>query len=191
MSTITANNVTRVDGKPVLGWTLLSTTVASSDSTIDIINLSSDYFMYKFIWYGVEPSTDNIDFSARTSSDNGGDWDNATDDYEWCEHRISMNPTEAHVLRGKTEDAEFEFLDNQGSGSNEKGDFEITLFNPSDTEFTKFKWEGIYFRSIDSRWQHIISGGARVEAGVVNGVRFFYETGNIDTGTLKVYGVRA
>ncbi len=191
MSTITANNVMKVDGSPVLGWTLLSTTVASGDATIDITGLTSDYFAYKFIWYAIQPATDDRDIWMRTSSDNGISWDSAGSDYAWAVHEVSMATSPIHIVGGDSADSEISVIDSCGSATNETNDYEITLFNPSGTEYTKFKWEGFTVISVAAAAEHVTGAGVRLEAAAVNGVRFLFETGNIAQGTLKVYGVRA
>ena len=193
MSTITANNVTRVDGGPVLGWALLSTTVASADATIDVTGLNSDYFMYKFVWYGVQPDTESTTkFHIRTSSDNGASFDAGVSDYAWGNHRVSMTTSPAHDPEGDNADSEIQINGNDalGTNANELMDLEITLFNPSATEYTKVKWEGTYFDA-GVLGNHIVGAGVRLSAAAVDGVRFLYSTGNISVGTLKVYGVRA
>jgi len=185
MATIQTENLLGLDNKPLDGWTLLSTTVASSDSTIDIINLSSDYFMYKFIWYGVKPSTDGETFTIRTSSDNGGSWDSSSTHYAWVWHSIP-----SHTLVGDNSDNEITITDNNGNSTNEASDWEITCFNPTGPEYTKFKWEGNQLdQSTDGNL--IFGGGLRLESAAVDGVRFLFESGNIASGTLWVYGVKA
>ncbi len=192
MSTITANNVTKVDGSPVLGWTLLSTTVASGDATIDITGLTSDYYMYKFFWYGVQPSDDaTIFFVASTSTDNGSTFDAGGSDYEWANHEVSMATSPAHVVTGEEDNSAFAFHSVvSGNAANELSDFEITLFNPSATEYTKAVHSGLHISSTGVI-RHTMGANARVDTTTVNAIQFKFTIGNIDLGTLKVYGVRA
>jgi len=173
-------------------WELLSTTTASNDATIDITNLSSTHFVFKFIWYGLDPVTDGAEFFMRTDSDNGASFDAGTSDYGWVHHHVEMDPTTpAHAVTGDNADSEIQLFVNHGSAANELGDIEITLFNPSGTEFTKVKWKGLYFNSALSRYAHVMGAGVRLSAANVDAVRFLYSTGNINAGTLKVYGIKA
>jgi len=190
MATIQTENLLGLDNKPLDGWTLLSTTVASSDSTIDIINLSSDYFMYKFVWYGVKPSSDDVDFNIRTSSDNGSSWDSSSSDYAWIWHRVGATGSPAHLLVGDNADGEITVRDSNGNATNESSDWEITCFNPSGTEYTKFKWEGNQMNA-STEGNLIFGGGLRLSTTAVDGVRFLFDSGNIASGTLWVYGVKA
>ncbi len=193
--TIQTENLLDLDNKPLDGWTLLSTTVVSgTPSEIDVINLSSDYFAYKFVWYAIKPATDGVDLYIRTSSD-GVSWDSTGSDYAWARHGGKIDTTPSHVVAGDNLDAQINTVIDKGAAANENADMEITLFNPSGTEYTKFIWNSIGRPSEDItgsvdpwRW---IGGGIRLEAAAVNGVRFLMSSGNITSGTLWVYGIKA
>ena len=127
----------------------------------------------------------------RTSSDNGGTWDAGSSDYAISRHRVDMTTSAGHTVVGNAGLGYISFFGNNGNLANELNDVEITLFNPSSTEYTKFKWEGIYSDDDPAGFTHYVGAGVRKEAAAVNGVRFIYESGNIATGTLWVYGIRA
>jgi len=172
-------------------WELISTTTASDDATIDIINLSSD-FVYKFFWYGLQPATDAQQLNIRTSTNNGGDWDAGASDYAWTTHEVPMTTSPSHLPGGDDADSRILVLLGPGSATNETADLEVTLFNPSGTEFTKFQWETTLFdSSFFDLWETITGAGVRLSAADVDGVRFFHTSGNIASGTLKVYGLRS
>ena len=195
--TLVTTNLTDGSGAALLGggWDFIETQVASGDATIDVINLSSDYFVYKFIWYGVQPATESTTkFYIRTSSTNGSTWDGGSTNYAWANHRVSMATSPAHDPEGDNSDSEIQVNGNDalGTNANELMDLEVTLFNPAGTEFTKVKWEGCYFDSAATPLgNHIVGAGIRLSAAAVNGVRFIYSTGNIEVGTLWVYGIKA
>jgi len=172
-------------------WELLQTQVASASATIDVIDvITSDYFLYKFFWYAIKPTTDSRDLFMRTSTDNGGAWDGAASDYAWCTHRIAFEDQSTAVV-GDDADSEIELIPLAGSATNETSDLEVTLFNPSGTEFTKFKWELLY-TNVQAEYRHLVGAGMRLSAADVTGVRFLFESGStIASGTLKVYGLRA
>jgi len=151
--------------------------------------LSSDYYMYKFVWYGIQPVSD-ARFEMQTSSDNGVSFDSGASDYDYIAHQVTMATSPAHTVVGNDNATRIQFVEDAGNLANELIDLEITLFSPLRTEYTQIKFEGT---SLDDTivGTHIIGGGVRLEAAAVNGVRFFFNTGNIATGTLKVYGVRA
>ena len=191
--TLKTENLLGLDDKPLDGWTLLSTTVASSDATIDITGLSSDYFVYKFIWYAILPATTLQSLHILTSSDNGSNWDVGASDYAWANHRVTMTTVPGHTPTGDDADAQMVVTNTMDTGTDQTADLEITCFNPSGTEYTKFKWEvsGTMNNEGTSN-EHIMGAGLRLEAAAaVNGVRFLFASGNITSGQLWVYGIKA
>ena len=190
MGTLLADTIQSTSGGPFLGWTLLSTTVASGVATVDITGLTDEYAMYKFIWTGLAPATESTTkFFMRTDSANGVSFD--TSGYGWTNHRVAMAIGGDHDPEGDDSDSEMQINGNDalGTNANELMDVEITCFNPSGTEYTKFKWEGSYFDA-GVLGNHIVGAGVRLSAALVDAVQFLYSTGNIEVGTLKVYGVR-
>jgi len=187
--TVVTTNLTDSSGVAVLsgGWEFIETQTASADATIDVINLSSTYFVYKFIWYAIKPSTDAI-LTMRTTNDNGATWDSSG--YLWSHNRVSMEATEVHVATGDNADNEIEMALASGSATNETSDWEITLFNPSGTDWTKIKWEGVNINGTGVG-EHSTGHGFRNAAELVNGVRFRYLSGNIFSwGGGCFYGMR-
>jgi len=190
MGTLIAENIQTSTGGPLLGWTLLSTTVVSNDAEVDIINLSSSYAMYKFILIDFLPATDGAVLNSRTSTDNGVSFDDGGSNYSFVKHRIECRVTSpGHTVSGDNLASIFSISGNIGNGGNETCSYEITCFNPSSTEYTQFKWEGGRRQDTAFQWQES-GAGTRLEAAAVDGVRFLMNTGNIVSGTLKVYGVR-
>jgi len=192
MGTLLVDTLQNTSGGPLLGWTLLTETTASGESTIDVLGLTNEYAMYKFIWNGLQPTLDSsTDLWVRTDSDNGVSFDAGTSDYSWGVHRISFEFIPDHVIQNDTSDSQIQINgdDSLGENPNELMDLELTLFNPSGTEYTKFKWETTYFEN-GKDGEHISGFGMRKSAADVDAVRFLYSAGNIAVGTLKVYGVR-
>jgi len=146
--------------------------------------------MYKFIWSGLIPNTDATGFNMRTSSDNGSTWDAGASDYAFIKHRTSMAVAPAHEVVGDDLATVAGMAGLLGNDTNESSSWEITLFNPSGTGFTKFKFEGFREDNAGIHW-HDCGATIRLQAAAVNGVRFLHGAGTIFKGTLKVYGCRA
>jgi len=172
-------------------WELLQTqTVTSSVATVDVIDVIGSHVMYKFFWYAIAPASTSVDIWMRTSTDNGGAWDAGASDYTRINHQERMELVPADTDFGNEADAVIELTRSVGNGTNEVSDLEITLFNPSGTEYTKFKWEGTTSSSITNHWHHM-GAAYRASAADVTGVRFLMASGNIAQGTLKVYGLNS
>ncbi len=172
-------------------WELLQTQVASSDATIDVTDVIGSHVMYKFFWSDVVPATNNREFWMRTDSDNGASFDAGTSDYGWAVHAVSMATSPAHVVTADNADAQMKLSVGSGNSANHFQSYEITLFNPSGTEYTKMKWEGDRTNSGGLRL-HEMGAGIRLSAADVDAVQFLFSSGsNIASGTLKVYGLLA
>ncbi len=171
-------------------WDLLETVVASADTEVDIINLSSTYFAYKFIWSGLLPASDNVALWVRTDANNGASFDAAGSDYAWAGHSLSMQTSPIHSPTGDNADAQIEVSLGFGTNANELADIEVLLFDPSATEYTKLTFAATFMDAVP-RGFFVSGAGVRLSAALVDAVRFLFSTGNIEVGTLKVYGMRA
>ncbi len=173
-------------------WDLLETVVASSDATINITGLTSTYFTYKFIWVALVPSTNAVTFQARTSTDAGVSYDAGETDYAYTNHHLTMVTSPGHASIGDdlASALDLTLAFQIGTAFDELSDLEITLFNPSDTNFTKFTWDQVGIDQLATGVSNV-GAGMRLSAANVDSVRFLMSSGNIAEGTLKVYGQRA
>ncbi len=195
----TAGEKTVTNDLPALeqggAWDLLETVVASNDATISITGLSSKHFLYWFVWSQIQPTTD-AQLMIRTDSDGGASYDAAGGDYAYSNHQVSLETTSpTHAVQGDNSHTHMIIAPDGspglfGSAADEDVDVDIILFNPSGTAFTKLTWEGC-ISSEDGTFYHTLGGGYRLSAADVDAVQFLFSAGNINTGTLKVYGLRA
>ena len=169
-------------------WNLLQTVVASSDATIAITGLTNAYYMYKFIWNNLSGSLASENLEMRTSSDNGATFDESG--YAWVLNEVSMVGGPAHDVAGDDSDSEISVVRAVGTDVAEVVDIELTLLNPSAAEFTKMQWKVVYVDSGAIGYTNF-GGGIRLTRARMDAVQFFMTGGDIEVGTLKVYGVRA
>ncbi len=90
----------------------------------------------------------------------GSTWDGGASDYAHCKHRVSMATSPNHSPNADNADDHIEItygIDQTFSGSG-GADLEITCFNPSGTEYTKFKWEGT-MPTADAVKHHLMGAG--------------------------------
>ncbi len=171
-------------------WDLIETVIADDAATVDIINISSTYYVYKFVWADWTTNVDSRTPNMRTDANNGASFDTGLTDYAWVDHRISMETSPSHFVSGNEDDDEIRLIGAIGSAANEAASMELILYNPSSTEFTMVTFTS-YHRAFDGVDFHEVGGGMRLSAAIVNAVRFFLTTSGDISGTLKVYGMRA
>lgn len=171
------------------GWTLIQTQTASASATIDFTGLSSTYSKYVVEIYGVIPDTDGAALWLRTSTDNGANYDSGVADYSWG--YVSLTAGSPVTQNTDSSDDSIELSADQGTDANESGAFTVELTNPTGTNFTKIRYRGEWQNSGGALIVNSGGSGMRLSAADVTAVRFMYNTGNIEAGTFKLYGIAA
>jgi hypothetical protein len=161
------------------GWVFLDSATASTSTSLDFTSsIDSTYNVYAFVAEDiVHDSALHRYLYLRTSSDGGSTFDSGSTDYVWEAYKGNLNYGQDSFIR-----LTYDTISNNKSLS---GTF--FLYNPSDSVRTQFTGQ----TSIDSPGQNNGSStaGTRMSAGVVNAVRFFTSSGNILSGTIRLYGV--
>ena len=171
-------------------WNLLATATPSAVAIVDIIGLTSEYFVYKFIWSNLKTVTNDAALQMRTSTDNGATFDTGGTDYSWANHKVFMQVVVTSQVLGDNEDDALQVGASIGHDANEFADLEITLFNPTSAEFTKVSDRSVGATGATSFYD-ARGAGMRLSAVAVNAVQFLLTAGNISSGTVKMYGIRA
>ena len=174
---------------------LLSTQTASSSSTIDFTSdIDSTYKEYVFKFVSIHPATDNVNFMVNFR-DGGSSYDATKTSSSFAAYH-----NEAGDTTGVNYEASFDLAQSTGNqplnaGGGVGGDADqsisgtLHLFDPSSTTFVKHYISNINF-SNNSNYtiQSFIAGYCNVTAAI-DGVQFSMSSGNIDSGTFKLYGV--
>lgn len=172
-------------------FVFISSATASSSSEITFTGLSSTYDTYMVLMDNVQPATDSVSLYLRTSTNNGSSYDSGASDYSYS--YIDINTTEdPRGSTGTTQIALAGLSTNEelGNNTNEKLSGQLFLMKPSAAQYSKITFHGNYHDK--SGQQNLIwCGGARKSAADVDAIRFFMSSGNISTGTFKLYGMVA
>jgi len=174
---------------------LISTATASSDSEIEF-DLDSTYDHYIFRFSKIHPSGDNVDFRFDVSLTSDSDYGSATLTYILV--RDYKSESSGEEIGGNAADSTGTLgvvnLAKSTSGDTDhslEGTFEI--YNPSSTTFTKgFRGDiiSVMHNTGGDRPQRTSLLGDIRNTTAVDKIKFFYETGNIDSGTITQYGVK-
>ena len=170
-----------------------SDVTASNDATITVTGLSAaSYLEYKFVWTDIVPSTDNVIFRLRTSSDGGSSYDSGTNDYGFMYFNINNTSVITTSDGGENSIEIFNNStgDNFGSAAGEGGNLIIEACNPdSDNGPTAFRFYGAG-ENRSGQTLGFEGFGVRHATTDVNAVQFSFSSGNIESGTLRVYGLK-
>lgn len=167
---------------------------ASGDASLVFTGFdATKYDSYNFVLANVIPATDSVSFQIQTSSDGGIGYDEGASDYHTNRaNRASNQSSDTWFTRGSTGATviALEAVANVGSSAGEDGiSGEIKVFGPHLAKRTIITHQVAYWNSAGNL-ELSIGGGARNEAAIVDAIRFRFASGNIESGTITMYGLR-
>ena len=172
--------------------TLLSTTTASSSSTVDITSsIDSTYKEYIIKFYDVHPATDNVTFQVNFR-DGGSSYDATKTSSAFYAHEGESSDT-GFGYGGSQDLAQATgvqpLLGSLGNVNEECASGELILYDPSSTTYVKhYMVKTQYYHQGNYSQIYYVAGYCNVTAAI-DGVQFSMSSGNIDAGTFKLYGV--
>ena len=178
------------------GITLISSQTASSSASLSFTTgIDSTYRTYLFKFINIHPSVDGASFMVNFSTDGGSNY--------------NVTKTSTHFLAGDREDNTANYLfystsyDLAQSTANqiifETGDAEndsslsgtFSLFSPSSNIYVKHfisEIQGVSNGIPNYSWHPFVAGYGNTTSAI-NAVQFTMSSGNIDAGTIYMYGV--
>ena len=163
----------------------LSSQTASSDSSLDFTQISSTYNTYRFVFENVLPGTNNPSFGIRTSTDGGSNYDSGSSDY----HRTGFweNGGDETSNTGTVAYGYFVSAGVNSTASNGGVSGSLELYNPLGTSYTMWVATTIASDGSDDPTAQFFCGH-RQSAADVDAVQFLFDSGNIASGTIRMYG---
>ena len=164
-------------------FTLLTTATASSSATLDFTsNINSTYNSYIFKYI------DNF-------RDGGSDFDATKTTAAFNPYHLENDSAAAVIYREAWDLAQSTsdqiIAQELGNGNDESAAGYLHLFNPSNTTFVKhFIGTTTYYQQFGGTGPfQVYYAGYCNTTSAIDGVRFKMSSGNIDAGTIKMYGV--
>ena len=198
MAIKTANNqsmtaITSLSGVTSGNLVLLSTETASSSSTISFTSgIDSTYKEYIFKFYNIHPSAE-ASFGINFSTDGGSNYNVAkttTSFYAYhneADSATTLTYRTAYDLAQGTGSAPLGG-DVMSTSNDECGDGFLHLFAPSNTTFVKH-FISRFTPHYPAYAMDGFTAGYGNTTSAINAVQFAMSSGNIDAGTIKLYGV--
>jgi len=177
--------------------TLLQTQTASSSASISFTsNIDSTYPIYVFKFINIHPSGSNPDLQFNMSIDTGSNYNvTKTSTFIVSYHLESTGATTLGYDTGHdlAQSTSFQALNPKiGGGSDECGCGTLTIFNPSSTTFVKhFMFSGVTHShsGFPASYRNLVAGYGNTTSAV-DAVQFKMDSGDIDSGTIKLYGIK-
>jgi len=175
--------------------TLISSQTASGSASISFTTgIDSTYPIYRFEFINCNPSSDGINFTFNLSTDGGSNY-NVTKTSTFFEtYHDEANTATSLNYKTSTDLAQstaYQPLSApQGNGADEGLSGYLHLFNPSSTTFVKHFIARISsYNSANYAGEQNIAGYGNTTSSI-NAVDFKFASGNIDSGTIKLYGIK-
>ena len=174
--------------------TLISSQTASGSASISFTSgIDSTYPIYKFELINIHPSADanNTHMSASTNGGSSYGVTATTTQFQalhWeNDSSTALQYSSAGDLAQSTNPVDIGR--SLGSGNDECGVATIFIFNPSSTTFVKhFISTNNEYHSSDLTLQNFTAGYFNTTSAI-DGIQFSMSSGNIDSGTIKLYGI--
>jgi len=176
----------------------IKTLTASSSGTLSFVNGSSDvvldstYRTYLFKFINIHPSGSNVHFTAGFR-DGGSSYDaTKTTSHFQSIHNEADDDAEMGYQTGSdlAQSTAFQIIHEEvGNDNDSSTSGEMWLFNPSSTTYVKH-----FIAKTECSWRsnrastHFVAGYCNVTAAI-DAVQFKFASGNIDSGTIKLYGI--
>jgi len=193
------SSVTSAASFPAGAMTLIKTLTASSSSTLQFVHGSSDvvldstYPIYMFKFINIHPGTDDKNFQFNMSADTGSNY-NVSKQTAVFKANHDEGDSATNLTYDTGEDLQlstgFQTLAN-GVGADDDQSFcgTMHLFNPSSTTFVKHFMTAIQYYSFNNYTNNFFVSGYGNTTSAVDAVQFKFNSGNIDSGTIKLYGI--
>jgi hypothetical protein len=148
--------------------------------------ISSTYDTYQFQVLGLIPQTSTASFQLQFGTGGGPTWDSGSN-YSYAYTQNSQIPNGANLGSAA---ATAVFLGNSlGTGSTKGASGSIYLYSPQDTSLHKPTVAHLTMTDSSGNFINATTSGLYLSTTAVTGIRFSFSSGNITSGTIRVYGL--
>ena len=186
--------ITAAAGLASGAMTLISTTTASSDSTLSITSgIDSTYPIYLLKFINVHPSANGEKFQVNfRDGSTAYDATKTTTAFESYQNEAGSSAALTYQTGNDLAQSTGaqHISDGQGNENDESCCGQLFLFSPSSTTYVKhFLIEANMYNGGDFSVQDFVAGYCNTTSAI-DGVQFSMTSGNIDAGTFKLYGIK-
>ena len=174
---------------------LLSEQTASASASISFTSgIDSTYPIYKFQFINIHPATDNADITFQGSTNGGSSYGvtiTSTVFQSFHFENGSAADVDYETGRDLAQSTSYQILNSAvGNNSDQSASGELFIFNPSSTTFVKHFISVFETAQAQNYAMNPRVGGYGNTTSAVDAIDFKMSSGNIDSGTIKLYGIK-
>jgi hypothetical protein len=172
---------------------IASTTASSSSSISFTSGLTSTHKEYLFLFNNIHPASDGQQFFFNMSADSGSNYNvTKTNTYFYIQH-AEAGGSEAFAYDDGSDVAQStgyaRIAESIGNDNDQSTSGFLRLFEPSSTTFVKHFMTGFNVVNASDQILTTYSGGYANTTSAINAIDFKVNSGNIESGTITMYGV--
>lgn len=173
----------------------ISEQTASGSASIEFTTgIDSTYPIYKFEYNSLHPSTDGVYLQFNLSTDGGSNYNvtkTSTSFHAFHNESDTVTSLSYDSVGDLAQSTANQYISNNiGNDNDQTVSGTLFLFNPSSSVFVKH-----YIANTNASHQseytiNTYVGGYGNTVSSINAIRFIMTSGNIDAGTIKLYGIK-
>jgi hypothetical protein len=171
-----------------VGFVLLKSQTASGSASLDFTDIiTSDFDEYMIEMIQLVPATDGARVRIQVSTNNGSSYDTTSGHYAW---QAFAMVTSAAGANGNASDDSMSVNNGQTSGAqNSSWNGTYRFYAPASAIQKIFLGQGHGFDTSGTRIISYTFGGSYTQTGAFDAFRINMSSGNITSGTVRVYGL--
>lgn len=174
---------------------LISEQTASASASISFTSgIDSSYRTYMFKFINLHPSTDGTPFHFNLSTDGGSNYNVTKTTTVFNAYHNEADTNTILQYRSAQDLAQSTSYQNivdgdLGADNDQNACGYLYLFNPSNTTYVKHFISNFNYMDTSDYSINVYTAGYGNTTSAIDAINFKMETGNIDAGTIKMYGI--
>jgi len=189
-----AGNLSGVNTAIGGSMTFISSLTASDSAALEFTSgIDSTYNEYQFWMINICPASANVHFKWQFSTNGGSSYGIATTNtvleayHVEADSNATVTYAANHDVAQSTSDVRL--MTHMGSNADSSGCGFVTLWHPSSTTYIKhFQSETNIDQSTDQ--DNFFTAGYINTTSAINAVKFYMSSGNIESGSVYMYGIK-
>ena len=177
-----------------MGLTYIASVTASASATVSFTTgIDATYNEYQFHFVNMHPASDGVDFTFQVNASGlTGFNETITSSYFMAEHTESDSWTNFsyNTLRDQAQGTSYQHMTHQlGADADQALSGVLTLYAPSSTTYVKHFVSNTNAANAYDISQNAYAAGYINTTNAIDEISFKMSSGNIDAGTIHMYGV--